>query len=514
MGVRGFEPRTSALSELRSNQLSYTPDVCSHPGSAAGWGRVSTSLFRFKRLDTKSFPEFRFREFECLAIRFLGSRSINLRVRGLALVHYAWPLSSTVDLPMPLPHRDVRMRGFSQRATVDSAWEWVDRSPQLEASEALPLNECAGRVLATALTAAMNVPEFLRSAMDGYAVRADETIGASEYSPVSFQIEGESFPGRAAQVTVSPGRCVRIMTGAPLPDGADAVVPAENTRESAQGIEVTEPIPSGKNVGTVGEDIAAGETVLPAFRRLRPQDVAIAASLGYAKLSVIRQPRVRVLLTGNELVSPGQPRGPHQIYDSNSYMLRGLVERDGGQIESIRHLWDDSNAIRQALAEPGADVILVSGGTSVGAEDFAPQLVAELGELPIHGIAMRPSSPTGIGRIGTSMVVLLPGNPVSCLCAYDFFAGRVIRRLGGRSTDWPYRSSVAPLARKLVSAIGRVDYCRVRQTPEGIEPLALSGASVLSSTTRADGFVVVPEMSEGFGPGTNVTVHWYDDIPR
>jgi molybdopterin molybdotransferase len=194
-------------------------------------------------------------------------------------------------------------------------------------------------------------------------------------------------------------------------------------------------------------------------------------------------------------------------------MLRGLVERDGGEVETVQHLPDSPSQIREALTTPGADVILVSGGSSVGEEDYAPGLVAELGELPIHGIAMRPSSPTGLGRIGETLVLLLPGNPVSCLCAYDFFAGRAIRRLGGRSSAWPYRSSRAPLARKLVSAIGRVDYCRVRLTPEGIEPLALSGASVLSSTTRADGFVVAPEMSEGYGPGTEVTVYWYDEMP-
>jgi molybdopterin molybdotransferase len=263
----------------------------------------------------------------------------------------------------------------------------------------------------------------------------------------------------------------------------------------------------------VGEDIAAGETVLPALRRLRPQDVAVAASLGIDALSVIQRPCVRILLTGNELVAAGQQRGPYQIYDANSHMLRGLVERDGGEIESVQLLADHPEPIRKALTAPGVEVILVSGGSSVGAEDFAPGLVAELGELPIHGIAMRPSSPTGLGRIGETLVMLLPGNPVSCLCAYDFFAGRAIRRLGGRSGAWPYRCSKAPLARKLVSAIGRVDYCRVRQTAEGIEPLALSGASVLSSTTRADGFVIVPEMSEGYGPGTEVTVYWYDEVP-
>lgn len=405
------------------------------------------------------------------------------------------------------------MRGFSQRATVDLAIAWIDRASATLPATDCPLSVSAGRVLARSLTAPINVPEFVRSAMDGYAVRSEETTGVGDYNPAEFQVIGESFPGRPADVVVSPGSCVRIMTGAPLPAGADAVVPVENTRKSSRGIEVTEPVPFGKNVGRVGEDITMGEVVLPAWRRLRPQDVAVAASVGFENLSVVQRPRVRILLTGNELVTAGQLRGPYQIYDANSHMLRGLVERDGGEVETVQHLPDSPSQIREALTTPGADVILVSGGSSVGEEDYAPGLVAELGELPIHGIAMRPSSPTGLGRIGETLVLLLPGNPVSCLCAYDFFAGRAIRRLGGRSSAWPYRSSRAPLARKLVSAIGRVDYCRVRLTPEGIEPLALSGASVLSSTTRADGFVVAPEMSEGYGPGTEVTVYWYDEMP-
>lgn len=405
------------------------------------------------------------------------------------------------------------MRGFSERTTVDFAISWVEKNTHRLQPEAVPVSHCTGRILSVPLTAPIDVPSFIRSAMDGYAVQSDETVGVSDYSPVEFAVIGQSLPGRPTEATVQPGSCVRIMTGAPLPAGADAIVPVENTRKTPRGIEVTEPIPVGKNVGRIGEDIRSGEIVLPALRRLRPQDVAVAASLGNESLSVIQRPKVRIILTGNELVPPGQQRGPYQIYDANSHMLRGLVERDGGVIESVQLLPDTPSRIREALTAPGADVILVSGGSSVGEEDFAPGLVSELGELPIHGIAMRPSSPTGIGKIGQTLVLLLPGNPVSCLCAYDFFAGRAIRRLGGRSSAWPYQSSKAPLARKLVSAIGRVDYCRVRRTSEGIEPLALSGASVLSSTTRADGFVVVPEMSEGYGPGTEVTVYWYDELP-
>jgi molybdopterin molybdotransferase len=173
-------------------------------------------------------------------------------------------------------------------------------------------------------------------------------------------------------------------------------------------------------------------------------------------------------------------------------------------------LGDDPRIIAEALAARGADIVLVSGGSSVGAEDHAPRLLAELGELALHGIAMRPSSPAGMGRIGETLVFLLPGNPVSCLCAYDFFAGRAIRRIGGRPTDWPYPQARAIVARKIVSQVGRVDYVRVKLGQAGVEPLALSGASMLSSTTRADGFVVAPAESEGFGPGTEVTVHLYE----
>jgi molybdopterin molybdotransferase len=210
------------------------------------------------------------------------------------------------------------------------------------------------------------------------------------------------------------------------------------------------------------------------------------------------------------VVSPGEPKGLYQIYDANSAMLRGLISRDGGLFEAHYKLGDDPAQIRDALIAPGADVILVSGGSSVGSEDHAPRLLAEVGELAIHGVAMRPSSPAGVGRIGDTLVFLLPGNPVSCLCAYEFFAGRAIRIFGGRQPNWPHRTREGTVSRKIVSAIGRVDYCRVRFVENEVEPLAVSGASILSSTTRADGFVIVPAASEGYGPGATVTVYLYE----
>jgi molybdopterin molybdotransferase len=189
-------------------------------------------------------------------------------------------------------------------------------------------------------------------------------------------------------------------------------------------------------------------------------------------------------------------------------MLAALAERDGATVDLRDPIRDDPDAILAAL-QADADIVIVSGGSSVGIEDLAPSLVAAHGELAVHGIAMRPSSPTGMGRLGPRLVFLLPGNPVSALCAYDFFAGRAIRALGGRTKDWPYRSVRATLERKISSPIGRLDYARVCVENGRVTPLSVAGASVLSSTTRADGFVIVDDDSEGFAAGSEVDVWLY-----
>src|SRR5262245_29068593 len=402
---------------------------------------------------------------------------------------------------------DVRMTGFRERTRVEAALAWVDTHTTRLPAEQIPVVEAHGRVLAEDVRASIDVPGFARAAMDGYALRGAETTGAGDYNPLPFRLLGESLPGQPFAGEVATGQAVRIMTGAPLPAGADAVLPAEFANESGSRVEAIAAVSPGKNVGQRGEDVVAGTIVAQAGRRLRPQDVGLLASAGIVAVPVIRLPRVRIIVTGNELVAPGDSQDAIQIIDSNSSMLAGLVARDGGIVESLNLLHDQREAIARGLAAPGADIIVVSGGSSVGAEDHAPSLVAELGSLAIHGVAMRPSSPSGMGTVGDSVVFLLPGNPVSCLCAYDFFAGRALRRLGGRSADWPYVYRTCEVGRKIVSAIGRVDYTRVQLAAGKVEPLASSGASILSSTTRADGFVVVPSELEGYPPGAKVTMY-------
>ncbi len=404
---------------------------------------------------------------------------------------------------------DVRMAGFPKRSDIAAVLGWLDQQLRPLSGEQVPLLELAGRVLDDEIASEFDVPGFQRAMMDGFALRAADTLGASTYNRLPLQVVAEILPGREFAGCLQGGQAVRIMTGAPVPAGADAVLPAEKTETVGDNVYAMGEVAPGQHVGRVGEDIGRQTTVLPKGRVIRPQDMGVLSSIGVAEASVVRRPRVRILVTGNELLPPGSKPSGCRIVDANSPMLAALVHRDGGVPVNPGIVRDDPDSILDAMRD-NADIVLVCGGSSVGQEDCAPQLLAQHGELAIHGIAMRPSSPAGMGKLADRLVFLLPGNPVSCLCAYDFFAGRAIRVLAGRNAAWPYRETSRRLRRKLVSAVGRVDYARVKLVGDEVESLATGGASVLSSTTRADGFVVVPGDSEGYPPGAEVTVWLYD----
>jgi molybdopterin molybdotransferase len=317
---------------------------------------------------------------------------------------------------------DVRMHGFARRSEVPAVLEWIGQHAIRLGAEMVPLDDAAGRILAADVVSPVDVPGFDRAAMDGYALRGAETSGASEYNPIDFPVHGQAMPGAPFAGVIPANAAIRIMTGAPVPAGVDAVVPAEYATESAGQIAITRPVAPGQHVGRRGEDIATGAAALAAGRRLRPQDVGLIASLGMARVAVVQRPRVRLLVTGNEVIAPGEPKGPYQIYDANSAMLRGLVSRDGGTLETHRRLGDDPKTIRAALQAAGADVILVSGGSSVGSEDYAPRSSPRSGSCPFMASrcghpALRAWDVSGRARFPVAR------QSVSCLCAYDFFAG-------------------------------------------------------------------------------------------
>ncbi len=417
-------------------------------------------------------------------------------------------LEAWVPSPNVPQVNDIRMRGFRDRSSVGEALEAALDGISLLPSEPVPVTGAAGRVLARDVVSTVDVPAFRRSMMDGYAVRAEDTYGATPYNPIPLEVVGTSMPGTVPDDRVTRGHCVTIVTGAPMPDGADAVLMVENTIGSGDRIEATAPVPIGRNVGRVGEDVTVGESILNSGRILLPQDVGILSAIGHDPVEVVRRPIVRIIVSGDELLPPGTSPMGTKIVDSNSPMLAALVDRDGGTPEVVR-LRDEEGAMEEALSRPDVDVIVTAGAASVGSEDRVPILVDRLGVLAVHGITMRPSAPTGIGTIGGVRVVILPGNPVSCLAAYDFFAGPVVRSLGGRSPHWPYVSVKRRLDRRIVSQIGRTDYARVVVDGDLVDPVAISGSSVLSSVTGASGFVVVPAALEGYPEGSVVTVHCY-----
>lgn len=415
---------------------------------------------------------------------------------------------------MPTAHDDVRMRGFHSRVPLEEARRRVaDAVAPLGDVEEVALRDAVGRLLAGEVRAPRPLPAFDRASMDGFAVRASLTFPATVYDPVVLEIAGESLPAAPFAERLSGARAVRIMTGAPVPEGADAVVPAEFAEEARGSVRISGPVAPGKHVGREGEDLAEGALALAAGRLLRPQDLGLLAALGHETARVAPRPKVAIVATGDEIAKPGTRLAPFQIFDANTPMLAGLVERWGARLGTTTLQPDEPARIRRALgravAAAGSDMVLVTGGSSVGAEDHVPQIVAEMGRLLFHGVALRPAGPAGFGVVDRKPVFLLPGNPVSCLCAFDLLVGPAIRRLQGLPAVEPYARARVPLSRRLASTAGRADYARVAITEKGAEPISVSGASVLMTAVRADGWVLVPPDVEGWDEGEMVDVHLY-----
>jgi len=406
---------------------------------------------------------------------------------------------------------DIRMRGFLKRTPVKTFLSLIKDCSQVLSAEEILSVEASGRILAQKIISPTNVPNFDRSAMDGYALDAESTFGASSYNPLKFQVVGQVTPGVTYNAVIQSGEALRIMTGGPMPKGTNAVLMAEKAEIFDDKIQVMESVPPGKHVGKMGEDIQQDQVLFEKGRCLRPQDIGVLVSIGLEKIKVVRKPEVELLITGNELLKPGEKPSGVQIVDSNSVMLSPLIVRDGGVLKDVYHVPDKRELLSKHLISSGSDLICMTGGTSVGIDDHGPVLVDELGELLVHGIPMRPAAPTGFGLIGDKKVFLLPGNPVSCLSAYDYFVRRALRMMGGRSEEWPYRSKIVKLATKISSEIGRIEYVRLRIENERAFIIAAGGASILTSTTQADGFLLTEEDSEGFAEGEQVPVWLYDE---
>jgi len=376
--------------------------------------------------------------------------------------------------------------------------------------ERVPLGGARGRVLAEALVAGIALPPFDNSAMDGYAVRAADVAGAAEGDPRELPVTADIPAGRTDVPPLAPGTAHRIMTGAPLPAGADTVVQVEHTDGGLDRVRVLQAPAAGTSVRRAGEDVVAGQVVLPAGTVLGPPQIGVAAAVGAASLPVRRRPTVLVLSTGSELVAPGTPLRLGQIYESNGPMLAAAVEEAGGVADLLRFVPDDvahlHRVLDDRLAAGTVDLVITSGGISAGAYEVVKDALAGRG-VEFVKVAMQPGGPQGVGRVGGVGVVALPGNPVSSHVSFEVFVRPVLRAALGH--QHPERPRVtAALAAPLTSTAGRRQYRRgvVDAVAGTVAEVGGPASHLLGALARADCFFVVPEETTELPAGSPVEV--------
>jgi molybdopterin molybdotransferase len=408
----------------------------------------------------------------------------------------------------PATHREF----FAVRTVAETLAGF--RPARRTAVETVPLAVAHGRVPAEPIRAPHDLPGFARATVDGFAVRAADTYGASEGLPSYLDVTGAVLMGRAPEVAVAPGIAVAMPTGGVLPEGADAVVMVEHTQETMPGtIEVVRPVAPGEGLVRADEDARAGAELLPAGRRLRAQDVGLLAAAGATDVRVHARPRVAIVSTGDEIVPPGtEDLAIGQIRDATASALGALVRDAGGDPDPRGIVPDDRDALASVLRDAVAscDVVVVSAGSSVGARDETAAVVAGLGEPGIwtHGIALRPGKPTLLADCGGVPVIGLPGNPRSALVVFRVIGMPIVRLVGGMTDPPPEPTVRARLERSVPSAAGRLDVVQVT-VRDGVAAPLFGASALLTILTAADGCIVVPHDATGLPAGTEVDVTLY-----
>lgn len=379
----------------------------------------------------------------------------------------------------------------------------------IEAEERVSLRAALQRVLARDEVSAIDVPPFANSAMDGYAVRSADFAGPARDT---FTVIGECFAGAPFAGRLEPGHCVRIMTGAMVPQGADAVIMQEHAERDGGQVRFSASARCGENVRYAGEDTRQGQQVLAAGTRLGAAEIGLLASVGVAEVSVKRRLQAAFFSTGDELTAIGTPLGPGQIYDSNRYTLHALLSMAGLEIHDLGVVRDDRQAVRAALQQAGdiADIVLTSGGVSVGEADYVTQTLNELGEVTFWRMAMKPGKPLAFGRIGGACFFGLPGNPVSVMATFYQFVLPAIHRLYGEAPEQPLLVA-ARAAEAFGKAPGRMEFQRgiMRRDETGdwqVSNAGGQGSHVLSAMSRANCFVLLDAQSAGAEAGDRVIV--------
>ncbi|PHQ37565.1 molybdopterin molybdenumtransferase MoeA [Halorubrum persicum] len=414
---------------------------------------------------------------------------------------------------------DRREAGFKRRTRVaDALATLLDAAEPHGRTESAPLADADGRVVAERIDAPRPVPNYDRAAMDGYAVRAEDTFGASGRSPAVLRAVGTEAD------SIAPGEAARVHTGSAVPEGADAVVMIEEVEAVGDEVETFDAVAEGENVGEAGEDVADGQRLFEAGHPLRPSDLGLLQSVGLDAVPVYERPTVAVIPTGEELVQSDP--GPGEVIETNGLTVSRLVERWGGTARYRDVVTDDEDALAAAIEDDlDADVVVTTGGSSVGERDLLPEVVDAVGEVLVHGVALKPGHPVCLGVADDTPVVSLPGYPVACIVNAAQFLRPLQKHVGG-TTAAPFPTRRARLARKIPSDPGTRTFARVSLSADADEPdgdgtaehptatpTRASGSGILSSVALADGWVVVPEPREGIDAGEVVDVELWEASP-
>ncbi len=380
----------------------------------------------------------------------------------------------------------------------------------IERIERVPLLEASGRVIASPVVAKLDVPPFDRAAMDGYAVRAEDTFGAARHDPRVLCSTAKVFTGDTVSETVRPGECVEIATGAQLPAGADAVVMVEETEraDGSDDVRIFTPVYPRQHVGRRGADIAAGQTVLQPGEVLNPSRIGALAAIGTHHVGVYARPSVAILSTGNEVVEPGTPLHPGQIYDINRYTLSSIVSAHGGDAVTASAVSDDLPSLTAALDNALArDVLVFSGGSSVGERDLILDVLMDRGEVLFHGVAVKPGKPTTFAIVQGKPVLGMPGYPTSCLSNAYILLVPLLRKIARLPEFHPHTRQL-PLAKRIVSTTGRHQFYTVRIADDSAVP-AFKASGDITSMSQADGYIEIPATVDIVEAGEMVLVNLF-----
>lgn len=382
-------------------------------------------------------------------------------------------------------------------------------------SERLPIRQALGRVLASDVCSTIDVPGQNNSAMDGYALRSADLPDAA---PLKLRLIGAAFAGQPFASRVGEGECVRIMTGAPVPEGADTVVMQERVSAENDRVQINALPAPGANVRLAGEDIKAGNVALSAGAQLQPAHIGLIASIGVAEVDVLRRPRVAFFSTGDELCEVGTPTQPGQIYDSNRYTLFGMLQRLGTEVVDLGVVRDRPDELEAGFrrAAESADLIVTSGGVSVGEADYVMEIFERLGQIEFWSIAIKPGRPTVFGKLGDALYFGLPGNPVSVMATFYQLARPAILKLSGLGAQVPVLIS-ATCAATIKTKAGRTEFLRgiLSRDQQGqyvVSKTGHQGSGILSSMTRANCFIVIPEDAEVIEAGSQVDVQPFEAL--